>query len=260
MSVSDRVFMMPFGVVWFFLFYFILFSSIRLIVEHKHCLIFGGYFRFCGFFPSVEWTYGITASIDCLVLTRIKKCSPTDNKLVFFWLYLCTILFCFLPYYINPFTPMLAASSLGKRPTKMPNLKPLRLVCPLRVSTWKDFCQNAQYWKWIFYRAVKYTVWMRACVHFWAQTFYMLGQCSSQELEQTRTSNAENSNVRMEALEKASTAVAPDPSTEGAGSDTSGPFSSSTSVPPTSCSWSSSAVSKRTLFLNLNRMVSKTSL
>ena len=35
----------------------------------------------------------------------------------------------------NPFTAMLAALSLGKRP----NLKPLRLVLSLRLSTWMDF-------------------------------------------------------------------------------------------------------------------------
>ena len=36
---------------------------------------------------------------------------------------------------INPFTAMLAAPSLGKRPIKVPKLKPLKLFCPFRVST-----------------------------------------------------------------------------------------------------------------------------
>ena len=53
--------------------------------------------------------------------------------------------FVFNCVYTNPFTAMLVAPSLGKRPIKVPNLKPLRPFCPLRMSTRKDFYQNAQY-------------------------------------------------------------------------------------------------------------------
>ena len=73
----------------------------------------------------------------------------------------------------NPFISMLAAPSLWKRPIKIPNLKLLRLFCP---PTWKDFCQNAQYWKCICYRTIKYTVWRRVCVHFSARKIYSLWQ------------------------------------------------------------------------------------
>ena len=38
---------------------------------------------------------------------------------------------------------MLSAWSLGKQSIKVPNLKPLRLFCPLRVSTRKDFYKDA---------------------------------------------------------------------------------------------------------------------
>ena len=46
---------------------------------------------------------------------------------------------------ITPFTAKLAAPSLWKRPTNVPNLKPLRLffllffLAPLRMSVWEDF-------------------------------------------------------------------------------------------------------------------------
>ena len=60
---------------------------------------------------------------------------------------------------INPFTAMLAVPSLEKRPIKVPNLKPLKLFGPRLMSTGKDFYENAQYWKYICYRTIKYTVW-----------------------------------------------------------------------------------------------------
>ena len=52
-------------------------------------------------------------------------------------------IFCVHIILFNPFSAMLAATSLGKRPIKVPNLKPLRLPL-LRMRTWKDFYQNAQ--------------------------------------------------------------------------------------------------------------------
>ena len=47
----------------------------------------------------------------------------------------------------NSLTAMLAVLSLGKRPIKVPNLKPLRLkfFCFLPMSTGKEFYQNGQY-------------------------------------------------------------------------------------------------------------------
>ena len=42
---------------------------------------------------------------------------------------------------------MLAVPWLGKRPIKVPNLKPLKLFCSLPMSTRKEFYQNGQYWK-----------------------------------------------------------------------------------------------------------------
>ena len=42
--------------------------------------------------------------------------------------------------FINPFTAMLATHTITwKQPIKVPNLKPLRLFCPLHISTRKDF-------------------------------------------------------------------------------------------------------------------------
>ena len=73
---------------------------------------------------------------------------------------------------INPFTAMLAAPSLGKRPIKVPNLKSFRLFFPLlfllhlRMSSRKDLYQNAHYSKQVCYRTIKYTVCRRVSVHF----------------------------------------------------------------------------------------------
>ena len=50
-----------------------------------------------------------------------------------------------LLHFFNSFTAVLAAPSLEKRPTEVPKFEMIKTFPPLRLSTWKDFYQNAQY-------------------------------------------------------------------------------------------------------------------
>ena len=100
--------------------------------------------------------------------TKLAECNA--NKTCTLKGVICTV--CFCTGLLNPFAAMLAALSVGKRPIKVPNLKPLKLLCSLPMSTWKEFYQNGQYWKHICYRTIKYTVWRPVCVLFSVLKFY----------------------------------------------------------------------------------------
>ena len=58
----------------------------------------------------------------------------------------------------------------GKTTSKNTKLEIMKAFFTLHTSMWKDLYQNAQYWKQICYKTIKYTVCRTVCVHFsaWA--------------------------------------------------------------------------------------------
>ena len=82
-------------------------------------------------------------------------------------LYSCSML---ISSAFNPCTAMVPVPSLGKQPVKNAKLEIMKAFFTLRMSTWKDLYQNAQDWKQICYKTIKYTVCRTVCVHFsaWA--------------------------------------------------------------------------------------------
>ena len=75
-----------------------------------------------------------------------------------------------------PFTAMFAMPSLGKRPMKVPDLKPLSLLFPFarareKISIKKNSIENR-----FVYSTIKYTVCWSICVDFSARKMYRLGQ------------------------------------------------------------------------------------
>ena len=88
-------------------------------------------------------------------------------------------LFDFCRVLINPFTAMLAAPSLGKRPMKVPDLKPLRIFSSVVWAHERTSIQmhsierrfvtgpsDTQYWTQICHRTIRYTVCGCVCEHF----------------------------------------------------------------------------------------------
>ena len=80
--------------------------------------------------------------------------------------------FSLLSWSLRSLSSTLSLPSLGKWPTEVPTLKSWRLCFPLHISTWKDFYQNAQYWKQTRYRTIKHTVCRWVCGHISAQKFH----------------------------------------------------------------------------------------
>ena len=85
----------------------------------------------------------------------------------------CMVVFFQRVQWLEPLTLSLRAVT-RKTTNRSATSEIITAFLPLRMNARKDFYQNAQYWKQIYYKTVKYTVWWGVCVHFVAWRYYRL--------------------------------------------------------------------------------------